>query len=260
MQLKNKSWIFFLIFFVLFFVFGCSKEDSPVFRVALAANTQYVMEEMKELYSKETGEKIEPIIGSSGKLYKQIVEGAPFALFLSADQSFAKMLQENQLNSGEPVTYAQGVLVFWSLKKEMVKEDFSDMLGTEYLKIGYCNPALAPYGKAALEYLKNSGMYEKIQNKLIEAESISQVNQYILTENVTGGFTAKASAVAPAMKGKGFWKEVPARGYAPIKQDLIITSYGNTNLKEKAQKFAAFILSDKGREVFMKYGYGVPSN
>ncbi len=221
--------------------------------IAAAANLQFVIPELMEAFTQETGIDCSVSVSSSGKLTAQITEGAPFDLFLSADMYYPNYLFQEGFGYKEPEVYAKGILVLWSMKKmDLTVEGLTD---PRIRHIAMANPDLAPYGIPAKELLRKKGMWELVQDKLVFGESISQTNQFIYTGVAEVGFTSKSSVLDENLRNKGTWKEIPPTAYNEISQGILILK--NSENMEGAEKFYNFIFSIKGREILKKYGYEV---
>ncbi|GEO04872.1 molybdate ABC transporter substrate-binding protein [Adhaeribacter aerolatus] len=224
-------------------------------RVAVAANAQFVAQVLKEAYEKETGTTVDLVIGSSGKLATQIEQGAPFDVFLSADTFYPNALHRKGLTMGKPQVYAYGTLVLWTTRNLDLKKGLALIKDTGVKKIAIANPQLAPYGAAARKALQHYGLEAIAQPKLIFAESIAQVNQYVLSGVVDLGFTAQSVVREPANVGKGKYRPVDPTVYPPIAQStVVLKSAGRRNLAQ-AQQFYKFIFSPRAKLIFKKYGY-----
>ncbi|HSZ71188.1 MAG TPA: molybdate ABC transporter substrate-binding protein [Cytophagaceae bacterium] len=234
---------------VAFNLFGQEK-----LTIAVAANAQYAMKAIEKQYEKETGKEIDLIIGSSGKLTAQIREGAPFDLFLSADMEFPQALYKENLTTSEPQIYAYGSLVLWTCK-DIDLLNVNVLLIPEVQVIAIANPKVAPYGEAAVDVMKYYKVYDKVESKLVYGESISQVNQYITSKAATIGFTAKSVVLSPEMKDKGKWMNIDKKAYQPIAQGIVILNYSLEKHKTDAELFYNYLLSEKARKTFSKYGY-----
>lgn len=227
--------------------------------VAVAANLQYTFEELKTEFQKETGIHIKSVIGSSGRFTAQIENGAPFDLFLSADMSYPEAIYEEGLAVDKPRVYAYGALILWS-----TKEGIDLSLGLEALKnpaikkIAIANPKTAPYGRQAVNAFKYFKLYPAVEKKLVYAESIAQVNQFVVSGAADVGVTAKSVVLAENMKGKGQWREVEASAYEPIAQGVVILKYAQNGNFTETQKFYDFLFSDAAGTILKKYGYGLP--
>ncbi len=227
--------------------------------IAVAANVSYAIDDLiKEFNKTNPDTKVAVTLGSSGKLTAQIKNGAPYQLFMAANMKYPKALYSDKIAITEPVIYAQGSLAILSSKKQ----DFSKgiMLAKEsgISKIAVANPKTAPYGKAAVEAMKNAKIYDEVVSKYVYAESISQTVSYALTA-ADIGFIAKSSLYSPkmAMYKEGInWTDVDPKLYTPINQGIVILSNAKENSEVKA--FYDFILGDKAKKIFNDFGYLVP--
>jgi molybdate transport system substrate-binding protein len=217
--------------------------------VAVAANMQYAIEALKTAYNKQHKVQIDVVLGASGKLTQQIIAGAPFDIFISADTAFPAKVQAAGMAVAGPRTYARGILVLWTARAD-IKPEVQLLTANTIRHIAIANPATAPYGAAAVKVMKKYKLYEKVAAKLVTGESISQASQYIASGNAEIGFTAKAIVIADAMKGKGHWMEIPQQDYAPIKQAAVLLK-DNTAAKE----FYGFLFSAQAKKVFEEFGY-----
>ena len=236
---------------------ACLLLISPVFaqnlKVAVAANLQSVIKVLGQDFKQKTGITIEPIVGSSGNLTTQISNGAPFDVFLSADMGFPETLFKQGFSLKKPVVYAQGSLIICS-NQDIGFENWERVLMTARIKkIAIANPAIAPYGKAAEETLKDKGIINDIKSKIVYGESISQVNTYITTGVAEVGFTTQALVKDPANKTKLYWKVIDPKTYAPIEQGMVLLKHANDN--PDAEKFYQYILGPAAKAIFEEYGY-----
>lgn len=242
-----------MAFSLLLISCGSSKKQTPI-KVGVAANVQFAFVEIKQAFEKKTGYVIEPIIGSSGKLTSMIEKGAPYAVFFSANMNFPKILFKKKQAVSLPRVYARGKLVLWS-RKHSLSSQFKENFNSQILKIAVPHPDKAPYGRAAVEALKKSGLFTSIQDKIIYTESVSQANHYIMSKAVDAGFTSFSTVKAPSIKGKGSFALAPAENYSPILQGVVMTAYGKKNNAELAQKLINYVLSTEGKAILKKYGY-----
>lgn len=220
--------------------------------VAAAANLRDVLEELKQIYMNENPDKkVEITFGSSGLLVQQILNGASFDLFLSADSTFPDMLKSKNKTSGNSEIYTYGKVALWSSKAN-VSEGVKLVLNPEINKIAIANPELAPYGKNTVEALKKSGLYSKIENKIVWAENISQVAQFASTGNADVGFIALSNAKNKEMMRRGNFYELSEKECAPIAQSGIVLK-GKS--QTESQDFFDFINSEKANEIWKRYGY-----
>ena len=240
----------------LFFVLIYTNVFAGQINVALAANVSYAIDELIAQFNQsEPNIKVNVTLGSSGKLTAQIKNGAPYDIFMAANMKFPQALYDEKIAITKPVIYAQGALAMLS-SKEL---DFSkgiNLIEDEIIsKIAVANPKTAPYGTAAIEAIKNANLLEKVENKFVYGESISQTVIYS-TGIADIGFVAKSSLydkkLSSFIENKN-WISVDSKLYTPIKQGIIITKNAKENIDAKA--FYDFILSKKAKEIFNNYGY-----
>jgi molybdate transport system substrate-binding protein len=233
--------------------FACNTKNENKLTIAAAANVQFAMDTLAALFEKETGIKTNIITGSSGKLTAQIIQGAPYDIFLSADMKYPQEIYKNGKASGAPVVYAYGSLILWTQKDGLIP-DPSLLSSDQIRKIAIANPKTAPYGVAATEFLNNMNLLEKVKGKLIFGESISQVNQFITSKSVDIGFSSESVVLASELSEEGKWTRLDPTKYPPLKQGLIIVAQEN-NRKEQAERFFEFILSHQAKKVLSEFGY-----
>ena len=233
--------------------FSCEDNKSEKLQLAVSANMQYAMAEIVSAFSEDSGIPCEIIVGSSGKLTAQILEGAPFDLFLSADMKYPALLHEKGFAHGPPAIYAYGTLVLWTTTEGVIPS-LEAMKEDKVRHLAIASPELAPYGKAAWSVIDRLGWEDDLQGKLVFGESISQTSQFILTGAAELGFTAKSVVLSPQISGKGEWKEVEKGLYEPIAQGMIILKDG-TQKEKIAGSFKNFLLSQRGKLILEKYGY-----
>lgn len=233
--------------FILLLIFALSSYASQLL-VAAAANTTYAMPDIISAFNKKYPDiKIRLILASSGKLTAQIIHGAPYDVFMSANMKYPNVLYKKGFAKTKPVIYAKGAIALFSVK-DMDLHDFKQALLNAKL-IAIANPKTAPYGRAAVEAMKNAGIYNQVLNRLVYAETVTAVIPYTINE-ADVGIVAKSSLFSPKMKKYKNFAEVPANLYKPINQGIILL-----NKSKDAQKFYNFILSDTAKKIFKKYGY-----
>jgi molybdate transport system substrate-binding protein len=234
----------------------------PVFAdtltVAVAANVQYAFDALRAEFKKETGHDIKPTYNSSGKFTAQIMHGAPFDVFLSADMEFPEKLYKEGFTTGAPKPYAYGSLVLWTMKNIDLSNWQSTLSGSAVDTIAIANPVTAPYGRETMKALAYYKLDRTLKSKLVFGESIAQTNQYIYSKVADAGFTAKSVVVAQQMKGQGKWIDVPKEAYQPIAQGAVILKQGQTSNPKAAQSFYSFLYGAKARAIFDRYGYILP--
>lgn len=224
--------------------------------IAVAANVSYAMDELKTEFAKTNPQtNVRVTLGSSGKLTAQIKNGAPYGIFMSADMKFPEALYADAIATTKPIMYAQGALAYLSIHEQDYSKGMALLKDPKIAKIAIANPKTAPYGTAAIEAMQKSGIYEEIKEKLVFAESISQTVSYAVTAAQIG-LIAKSSLYSPQMsqyKENVNWADVDASLYAPIDQGIVLLKYAEDSAEYKA--FYDFILSDKAKAIFKRYGY-----
>ncbi|MGN6248662.1 MAG: molybdate ABC transporter substrate-binding protein [Ginsengibacter sp.] len=244
-------------FFILFFSFH-SRESfaQQKITVAVAANMQYAFSELKIEFQKTTNIHVDEVIGASGNLTRQIIQGAPFDVFISADTKYPDALYNAKKTAGKPKVYARGVLVLLTAKSGINLSPQLNFLSSNKIKsIAIANPRIAPYGSAAVALLKKHDLFKGVSNKLVMGESISQTSQFIASGNADVGFTAKAVVLSETMKNKGKWIELNTNDYPPILQSAVVLKYGAQHHAEASKSFFEFLFSKKALEIYKKYGY-----
>ena len=234
----------------------CSSLSAGEITIAVAANVSYAIDDLKEAFAKNHPDtKVRVILGSSGKLTAQIRSGAPYGLFMSANMLYPRALYREGLAASEPIVYAEGALALFATKKFNMSKGMALLTSDKIGKIAIANPKTAPYGKAAMEALKNSGLYEKVRSKLIYGESISQTVAYAVTA-ADIGLIAKSSLYSDKMSRykEGInWKTVDPGLYTPIEQGIVLLKKEANNPEYRA--FYDFILSKEAKGIFQEYGY-----
>jgi molybdate transport system substrate-binding protein len=224
--------------------------------VAVAASAQYVFEDLKAEFKKESGNDLEGSINSSGKLAAQIMSGAPFDVFMSADMEFPEKLSQGGYTTAAPRVFVYGALVVWSMKNVDLHTWQAPFANPDLGKVAVANPQTAPYGREAMKALASAKLDQALQSKLVYGESIAQTNQYIFSGVADVGFTAKSIVLSPEMRGKGKWADVPRELYSPIAQGAVLLKHGADS--KAAYQFYDFLYSDKARAIFERYGYLLP--
>lgn len=246
-----------VFFGVLLYAFACAAQADTL-AVAVAANVQYAFDDLQAAFKKETGHDIKPVYNSSGKFAAQIMNGAPFDVFLSADMEYPEKLHKEGFAASVPQVYAYGALVLWSMK-DIDLGQWQTLLTTPAIeKIAVANPKTAPYGRETMKALARFKLDDALKSKLVFGESISQTNQYIHSRAADAGFTAKSVVVSPEMKGQGKWVELPKDSYQPIAQGIVVLKHGQQTNPALAQRFHDFVLSPTSRAIFARYGYLLP--
>jgi len=247
---------FILVISVLgfFLVSGCNQSDPAKLNLAVAANVQFAIQELAEAFTSQTGIKSNIILSSSGKLTAQIMEGAPYDVFVSADMKYPNTLFEEGLTNKRPEVYAYGQIVLWSFRTE-IDLSLSSFSDSDIKTIAIANPKHAPYGQAAIEFLQKKENFNQLKEKLVYGESIAQVNQFVVSGAADIGITAKSIAQAPAFIDHGKWVNIPQDQYRPIAQGIVSLKQKNISRVKISEKFIEFLFSARALNILQRYGY-----
>lgn len=222
--------------------------------VAVASNFTAPMKAIASAFEQDTGYKTQISYTSSGKAFAQIINGAPFQVFLSADSlKPEKLEQDGMAVAGTRFTYALGTLVLWSTKPDFIDAKAKILQQNSFQHIAIANPKLAPYGVAAQEAMENLGVWSKLQNKLIQGENISQAYQFISTGNAELGFVALSQVMDHGKIIKGSAWLVPDVLHEPIRQDAVLLNTGKDNIA--ATTLMHYLKSAKATDIIKSYGY-----
>lgn len=237
---------------VLLTLLGMTAAQAAQVNVAVAANFTEAAKEIGALFKKASGDKAVFSFGSSGQLYTQITQDAPFDVFLSADAARPeKAEQQGYAVPGSRFTYATGKIVLFSMDKQAI-HGATTLKGAKFAKLAICNPVTAPYGAASVEAMQALGVYDALKDKLVVGEDISQAYQFVASGNAEVGFIALAQVARDPNKGSRWI--VPANLYKPIAQDAVLLRRGADNPAAKA--FIVFLKGQAARAVIAKFGYG----
>jgi molybdate transport system substrate-binding protein len=227
--------------------------------IAAAADLTFAFKDVAAKFQAQSGDMVKLSFGSSGNFFSQIQNGAPYDLFFSADLSYAQKLEAAGLTEpGSLYKYAVGKIVLWvpADSKLDLSKGLSVLNDPAIHKIAIANPQHAPYGRAALAALKHVGIYDQIKDKIVLGENISQTAQFVQSGNADIGIIADSLALAPTMKDKGKYFEVPADDYPAIEQAAVILR--SSKHQELARKFIAFLKQPATKELLQSYGFVVP--
>lgn len=220
--------------------------------VAVAANFTEAAKEIATAFKQKTGDDAVLSFGSSGQLYTQITQDAPFEIMLSADDERPKKaVAEGFGVAGSPFTYAIGKLVLWSKTPDLVKGEDTLKAGA-FNKLSIADPKTAPYGAAAVEVLKALNLFDAVQPKIVQGNSIGQAFQFIDTGNAELGFVALAQLKAAAAGSR--WL-VPQNLYTPIRQDAVLLKKGASS--EAALAFMTFLKGPEAQAIIGTFGYAI---
>jgi len=219
--------------------------------VAVAANFATTLEKLGARFAVESDHDIRIVIGSTGKLYTQIVHGAPFDIFLAADaERPARLVDEGRAAEGDRLTYATGRLVLWS-REDAVSEE--TLRGGTIDHLAIANPELAPYGAAAMEVLAHYGLAGGTLPRLVMGENVAQAIAMLATGNVDHGLVPLSIRANEGIADGAHLWTVPAEAHAPIEQDGVLLEWGRGN--PAAVAFFAFLSTDSARAIVLADGY-----
>lgn len=236
---------------------GCGRDPHArpdAVTVAVAANFTLPAQELAQRFEAETGITVRLSFASTGKHYTQIINGAPFDVFLAADDEHPRRLeQSHHAAPGGRFTYARGHLVLWSCTKDPGDDGAAFLASGNYNKLSIANPRHAPYGRAARQTLEALSLWEQVQPKLVTGENIGQAHTYVATRNADAGFVAMSQVAAPGKEADGWTWPVPQHLYTPIEQQAVL-------LRDTpaARQFLDFLRKPESLDLIRQYGYATP--
>ena len=234
------------------FAIGAAQADEV--QVAVAANFTAPIQAIAAGFEKDTGHKLVAAYGATGQFYTQIKNGAPFEVFLSADDTTPEKLErEGDTVKGSRFTYAVGTLALWSAKDGYVDTNGEILKKNQYQHLSIANPKAAPYGLAATQVLEKLKLTEATKAKIVEGQNITQAYQFVSTGNAELGFVALSQIYKEGKVTSGSAWIVPASLHDPIKQDAVILSKGKDNAAAKA--LVEYLKGPKAAAVIKSYGY-----
>lgn len=228
--------------------------------MAAASDLQFALTDVADRFATDTGDSVELVFGSSGTLSRQITDGAPFELFLSADERFVQQLVSAGLAKDDGVLYAIGrIVLFAPHGSSLVPADGLDGLARlvdqgKVPRFAIANPAHAPYGRAAEQALRKRGLWDRLQPSLVLGENVTQAAQFATTGNAVGGIVAYSLALAPAMQDKGNHHLIPAEDHDPLRQRMVLLKRADP----VAERFYRYLQQPAARATLARYGFTVP--
>jgi molybdate transport system substrate-binding protein len=231
-----------------------SNAQAAEIKVAVASNFVNVLKEIAVEFQKDTGHQLAITPGATGKFYAQINNGAPFDVFLSADdETPRKLAQEGKAIASSQFTYAIGRLALWSPNPEMVDKN-ADILKTDKFKfIAIANAKVAPYGQAAVQTMQKLGVLTKIEPRVVQGESIAQTYQFVSTGNAQLGFVSLSQIVENGKIKTGSAWIVPEEMHEQLKQDAVVLQ--SCKYMSSCQALIDYLRSDKAKKMMASYGY-----
>jgi molybdate transport system substrate-binding protein len=237
---------------------GALAEEPPT--VAAAADLQFALTEVGEAFAAESGLEVKLAFGSSGNFARQIRQGAPFQMFLSADENYVLDLAEEGFTRDDGALYAVGRIVIIAphgspLAAGGMLEDLrAALVDGRVQKFAIANPEHAPYGRRAEEALRHAGLWEAIENRLVLGENVSQAAQFATSGSAQGGIIAYSLALSPKVSALGTFELIPAEWHDPLRQRMVLLKAAGS----AAERFFGFMQERAARAIMRKYGFVLP--
>lgn len=234
----------------------------PVPTVAAASDLKFALEEVVDQFRRETGQSVRLVFGSSGNLHSQILQGAPFHLFMSADEDFVFRLADAGRTEGRGRLYAYGrigiVVPHGSpLKADDELKDLARALRDGRLRrFAIANPAHAPYGMRAQEALAHAGLWQAIEPRLVYGENVSQAAQFATSGSAQGGIIAASLAMAPQVGRLGAFALIPESWHTPLAQRMVLVRGAPPGTRE----FYDYIATPRAQKIMTRYGFAMPAD
>lgn len=234
--------------------------SSDIPNIAAASDLKFALEEIAAVFTKETGRKVNLVFGSSGNFARQVAQGAPFQVFLSADEKYVHDLVRAGLAQDQGTLYAVGRIALFvprgsPVKADLGLEDLGRAIADGRLKrLAIANPDHAPYGRAAEQALRSQGLWNAIRSKLVFGENVSQAAQFATGGSAQAGIVAYSLALSPTVRKYGQYVLLPETWHEPLRQRMVLLrGAGDT-----ARAFYAFVQKEPARNVFRRYGFLLP--
>ena len=225
--------------------------------VAVASNFSAALDQIIRKFESASGHHVLVSSGSTGKLYAQVVNGAPFDIFLSADSERPILMESEKLAvAGSRYTYAIGRLVLWSPKTGLVDGNGRILRQGQFQHLAMANPKTAPYGTAAMQTLESMGLMKSLQTRVVQGGDIAQTYQFVATGNAELGFVSLAQIKAADQKSQGSYWLVPQSLHKPIAQQAVLLEKGRNN--SAARDFLVFLKGNEARAIIETNGYAIP--
>jgi len=235
---------------------------SPAPLVAAASDLQFALDEIVARFERDTGIAPRVTYGSSGNFTRQIEQGAPFELFLSADEAYVDRLAERRLTRDRGTLYAVGRIVLFASHGSPLRPDAemkhlaARLASGEAGRLAIANPEHAPYGRAAEQALRSLGLWSAVQPKLLLGENVAQAAQFASSGNADGGIFAYSLALAPALRDRGAFVLLPDSLHAPLRQRMVLLQ----GASPAAERLYDYLRSPAGRAILRQYGFVLPED
>ena len=240
---------------------GVCAADQSVARVAAATDLKFALDEMVDLFRvRHPNIKVQVTYGSSGNFYAQLSNRAPFDVFLSADVDYPhRLVREGLASADDEFLYGVGRIVIWvpqSSSIDVEKLGMKSLLSPNARKIAIANPRHAPYGRAAEAAMRSMGVYEQVKDRLVLGDTVLQAGQFVESGSADIGIISRSHALAPSLRGKGRFWEVPLDAYPRRVQGGVILSWAQD--RSAAVALRDFVLGEEGRTILRRYGFDIP--
>lgn len=255
MALIRTGW---LVFCLTLCLFSFARAEIP--HIAAASDLKFALEEIAAAFRTDTQQDVQLSFGSSGNFYRQIEQGAPFTMFLSADEGFVDKLAATGRTLDRGTLYAIGRIVLFAphgspLKVDVQMTDLRAALADGRLqRFAIANPEHAPYGRAAEQTLRALGLWDAILPKLVLGENVSQAAQFATSGAAQGGIFAYSLALAPTVNKLGTFVLLPEASHTPLRQRMVLLKGAG----ETAQAFYRYVQQPAARAIFQRYGFALP--
>ena len=233
-------------------------EEAPT--IAAAADLQFALREVATAFEAKTGLEVKLVFGSSGNFARQIRQGAPFQMYLSADENYVLELSRDGFTNDEGALYAVGRIVIIAphgspLAADGSLEDLRAALGDGRVrKFAIANPEHAPYGRRAEEALRHAGLWQAIQDRLVLGENVTQAAQFATSGSAQGGIIAYSLALSPQVSALGTFALIPHAWHDPLRQRMVLLKDAGAT----AERFFAFVQQPAARAIMRRYGFVLP--
>lgn len=226
-------------------------------RVAAASDLKFALDEIVDQFSRaHPGDRVDVIYGSSGKMYAQIQQGAPYDLYFSADIAYPRELRRLGHAGSEVQPYAIGRIVLWSAQRDAARMTLASLADPGITRIAIANPRHAPYGKRAEEALRAAGLWQRVKPKLVYGETVAHATQFVQSGNAQVGIIALALVLNPKLASQGGYYLIPDQLHQPLEQGFMITRRARD--KPLARRFSDYVTSPPARQIMVKYGFKLP--
>ena len=238
---------------------ACARPSSAT-RVAAASDLQFALADIANQFATDTGDRVELVFGSSGMLTRQILDGAPYHLFLSADEAFVQQLEQAGRTRDAGALYAIGrIVLFAPPGSPLVPGEGLDGLARliatgQVTRFAIANPEHAPYGRAAEQALRKRGVWDALRPSLVLGENVSQAAQFATTGDAVGGIIAYSLALAPTVQERGTHALIPADAHDPLRQRMVLLDDSGPT----AEHFYRYLQEPPARTTLARYGFVLP--